>query len=69
MVLLYGLEGKDSLIPLWSTLIGIGVDLFVVDFLIVLLGKSVFLRKWFAVRGYYFDYDFQDKWDDKMKDL
>ena len=67
MVLLYGLEGQKSFIPLYATLIGFGLDLFVADFVIVCLGNNQMLRNWFSIRGYYFDYDFQDQWDDKIK--
>ena len=68
-MLLYGNEGKNAFIPLWTTLIGLAIDLLLVDVLIVCLGKSLMLRKWFAIRGFYFDYDFQDKWNDKMKGM
>lgn len=66
MVLLYGIEGSNSLIPLWATLIGMGVELLLADFVIVLLGKNQKLRNCLSLRGYYFDYDFQDKWNDIM---
>lgn len=66
MVLLYGIEGPDSLIPLWATLIGMGAELLVADFVIVLLGKNKKLRNCLSLRGYYFDFDFQDKWNDIM---
>jgi hypothetical protein len=69
MHLLYGISGKVALIPLWGTLIGLGIDLLIVDFVIVLLGRNKRLRNWFAIRGYYFDYNFQDEWNDKVTDL
>ena len=66
MVILYGVSGTGSLIPLWGPLIGIGVEFFVADIIIVLLGKNKKLRKFLSMRGYYFDYDFQDQWNDKI---
>ena len=42
-----------------------GVEFLFIDFVIVCLGNSIMLRNWFSKRGYYFDYDFQDEWDDK----
>lgn len=69
MHFLYGISGKAALIPLWGTLIGMGLELLVFDFIIVLLGRNKRLRKFFAIRGYYFDYDFQDEWNDKVTDL
>ena len=55
------------MVPLYATLMAFGFDLFIADFVIVCLGNSLMLRNWFSVRGYYFDYDFQDQWDDKVK--
>ena len=66
MIRLYGVSGTGSLIPLWGPLIGLGVELLIADFIIVLLGKNKRLRKYFSMRGYYFDYDFQDQWNDKI---
>ena len=69
MILLYEVTGKESLWALWGTLACLGIDLLFLDFLIVLLGRSESLRKWFAIRGFYFDYDFQEEYFKHIQDL
>ena len=69
MHLLYGLMGRDAFIPLFATLLGRGIEWSIADWVIVFIGKNRRIRKWFEVRGYYFDYKFQDKWDDVCGDL
>ena len=44
-------------------------DLLILDVIIVLIGKSEKARNWFAIRGFYFDYDFQEEYNKVIDDL
>lgn len=60
--LLYGIPFDRSGSAFYATLAGIGIELLILDFFVVLFGKFDTMRKWFSVRGYYFDYNFESDW-------
>jgi hypothetical protein len=60
---------SESSWVLYGILICWGIDSFFLDFIIVLLGKSEKLRGWFSIRGFYFDYDFQEEYNRVIDDL
>lgn len=69
MVFMYGIPLEKSVLAVYGTLICIGIDLLILDFVIALLGKSEGLRNCLSIRGFYFDYDFQIDWNKHIDDL
>lgn len=63
MFLLYGIPFSKAGPAFYATLAGVAAELLILDFFVVLFGKSECMRKFFKVRGYYFDFDFQERWD------
>ena len=66
--MLYGIETSKLMLVLYGTLICMGANWLFLDFIIVLLGSSECLRNFFSCKGFYFDFDFQEKWNDKIDD-